>query len=116
MFKINRENILVYFLAFVLFFFGYQEVSNSEMWVRLVPMFMANIIAPTILVLIHGLVLIFSGLALIFNFYRKYVTGLVALMLVEIIVILMFKSGGLDPTSVRDIGLLGMVLALYFKD
>jgi len=113
---INRENILVCFLAFVLFYFGYNEITSPDNWVRMVPAFLnAGEMAKT-LVLIHGGILVLAGLSLLFNFHRKTVALIVGLMLLEIIVNLIMTNNGLNATAVRDIGLFGMALAIYVRN
>ena len=113
MFKINREIILVYFLSFVVFYFGIKEISSPEDWVLLVPNFFGSGDI-TYLVIFHGTSLILLGFALILNFHRRVVAFILALMIFYVIIILS-SSGGLNEVVVRDIGLLGIALALSFK-
>ncbi len=111
--KINKEFVLSLSLAFVVFWFGYQEVVNPEAWVKLVPAFLASMGEK--LVFMHGALLILCGFGLIFNFHRRLAAFIVALMLLDIIVIL-FSLGGLNDVVVRDVSLLGMALALAMKN
>lgn len=112
MFKIKRETILVYFLSFVVFYFGVNEIFSPEDWVSLVPSFFGSGI--TYLIIFHGVFLILLGFALILNFYRRIVAFILSLMLLSIIIVLISK-GGLNEIVVRDIGLFGIALALSFK-
>lgn len=113
--KINREVILSWSLAVVVFYFGYNEVLYPENWIKLVPSFFGGDNILTYLVVAHGAILIFVGLSLIFNFYRRIAAMLLSLMLVEIIFVLI-TGGGFSPVAARDIGLLGMALALSFRN
>ncbi|MEX2052301.1 MAG: hypothetical protein WD991_01220 [Candidatus Paceibacterota bacterium] len=108
---LNRENILSFFLAVVVLWFGYQEVSAPENWVSLVPEFFGNGENLRYMVLAHGAILILSGLFLIFNFKRRIAAGVIALMLLGII-INFYQTGGISATLIRDVGLLGMALGL----
>lgn len=113
MFKVNREIILVYFLSFVVFYFGIKEIFSPEDWVRLVPSFFGSG-DMTYLIISHGVFLILLGFILIINFYRRTVAFILSLMLLSIIIILI-STDGLNEVVVRDIGLFGMALALSFK-
>ncbi len=108
---INADVIIRIFLAFVLFWFGINEVMNPGMWVGFVPKFLGSGSTATTLVTIHAIVLILAGLALLAKFYIKYTAIIVALMLIEIILDLI-SHGGLSGIAVRDIGLLALPLAL----
>src|SRR3989344_7216728 len=105
--KMNRENILSYFLAFVVIWFGINEIFNPESWVVFLPEFFENFDVVNILVIGHGILLTLCGLALVFNFYRKYIAIILSLILANIIVTLLFSSG-LSQIAVRDVGLLGI--------
>lgn len=99
------------FLGFVVIWFGLNEVRNPEAWAIYVPGFLQGMSMVNTLVLVHGVILILSGVALIFNFYRRLAAIVLALMLLDIVATLWLGSG-LDEITVRDIGLLGMALAL----
>ena len=113
--KINREIILSWFLGFVVLWFGANEVLYSPKWVSMVPKFLGTGEVAGYLVILHGVILILCGLAFIFNFRRRMAAIVIVLMLLEIIFSLL-AEGGLNPIAVRDIGLLGMALALTFRN
>jgi len=113
MLKIKRETILVYFLSFVVFYFGIKEISSPGDWVGLVPDFFGSG-DMTYLIISHGASLILLGFTLILNFHRRIVAFILSLMLLSIIIVLILK-GGLNEIVVRDIGLFGIALALSFK-
>ena len=120
MFKCNRENVLSYFLAFVFFYFGYQEIVSTDKWVALVPDMFANIVPATSLVMMHGIALVLVGLALVFNYYRRVASMVAVLMLLDIVVVLLGgfnpMNWSLNPVAARDIGLLGVAIALSVKE
>ena len=113
--KLNRENILSYALGFVVLWFGINEVMNPAAWSVFVPEFLGTGEWINTLVLLHGILLIISGLGLIFNFYRRLFAGIVAILLLGVIFSLISVSG-LDEIAVRDIGLLGIAIALALKN
>lgn len=115
MYRFNNENILSFFLAFVVIWFGYNEVTNPEQWVAYVPSFLGGGSMTEYLVVAHGIILILSGLSLIFNFHKRTAAFVILLMLAGIVFTLLSVSG-LDEIAVRDIGLLGMALALTLKN
>ncbi|MCE9549231.1 hypothetical protein K8Q98_02420 [Candidatus Nomurabacteria bacterium] len=115
MWRINKEVVLSYFLAFVVIWFGVSEVSSPERWVVFVPTFLNLGDMVNSLVMVHGVVLVLCGLSLVFNFYRRIAAFIVLIMLIDIVTTLILVSG-LDEISVRDIGLLGMALALALKN
>lgn len=111
---INRDNVISLFLGIVLIWFGLNEISSPDKWVFYVPDFLSEMESVNLLVQAHGIILLISGFALIFNFKRRVVAMVVALMLLGIIVTL-FRNGGVDATLIRDIGLFGMALSLTFR-
>ncbi|MCF7834294.1 MAG: hypothetical protein K9L98_01870 [Candidatus Pacebacteria bacterium] len=115
MFKLNRGNVLGLFLGFVVIWFGIQEVSDPKGWVSFVPSFIDVGVSATNLVMIHGVVLIIAGASLILNWYRKWSSLVVFVLLVNIVVTIV-QSKGLNAIAVRDIGLMGMALALFLRD
>ena len=103
--------VISYALAFVVIWFGVNEIFTPGDWAAFVPAFLGTDAFATFLVVVHGLLLIAAGLALAFNFYRRIGAALLTLMLAEIIVSLLVNSGLTDIVA-RDIGLLGMAVAL----
>ncbi len=117
--QINKETILSYFLGFVVIWFGVNEIMEPERWAGYVPEFIKEAIASAkmvnYMVLGHGVVLSASGLALVLGFRRRAAAFIIFLMLLGIVAALLQVSG-LDEIAVRDIGLLGMALALTLKN
>ncbi|MBP9711982.1 MAG: DoxX family membrane protein [Candidatus Pacebacteria bacterium] len=113
--KFNRENVLSYFLAFVVIYFGVSEISSPEKWTAFVPKIIASGDMLTYLIVGHGILLLLCGLALIFNFYRRFAAMLLVLMLLDV-VWSVYTTSQFGSTFVRDVGLLGMALALSFRN
>lgn len=113
--KINKELVLSCFLGFVVIWFGANEILYPERWAAFAPSFLRAMEMINYLVMAHGIVLALSGLALIFNFHRRIAAFVLFLMIGQIVVTLIMVSG-LDEIAVRDIGLLGMALALSLKN
>lgn len=118
MLRLNRENVLSYFLGAVVIWFGAQELMAPAEWASFVPDFVVKFInnesLVNYLVMGHGAVLALAGLALIFNGKRRVAAAVIALFILAIIGSL-FQSSGVTATLVRDVGLFGMALALIFK-
>ena len=116
--NMNREVILSYFLGFVVLWFGANEIMSPAKWTVFVPEFMKALVGAQMLVdlvILHGILLVVCGLALVFNYYRRLAASIVCLMLLDIIITL-FLGEGLDEIVARDIGLLGMAFALALKN
>jgi len=107
----TAENVLSYALAFVVAWFGYHEVVSPADWVGFVPPFLGAGALAMNLVLLHGVLLVGSGVALIADVWRRWVAVLVALMIANIAGTLIW-TGGLGSVAVRDIGLCGAAAAL----
>ena len=112
---LNRENILSFFLGVVVVYFGFSEVSAPLKWVGMVPEFFGEGEMIRYLVMIHGAILLVSGFALFFNFKRRAAAAIIAIMLLSIVVNF-FQTGGVNPTMMRDVGLLGLALGLAVRN
>jgi uncharacterized membrane protein YphA (DoxX/SURF4 family) len=113
--RLNKETVLSLFLGFVVIWFGVNEVTNPQDWSVFIPKFIASFAPATTLVILHGAVLIVAGISLILNWKRRIASGILALMILSIVITL-FSGEGLTEIVVRDIGLLGMALALALKN
>ncbi|OGD33682.1 hypothetical protein A2833_03510 [Candidatus Azambacteria bacterium RIFCSPHIGHO2_01_FULL_44_55] len=111
--KLNTEIILSFFLAFVVLWFGINEILYTQDWTGLVPNVLKNLLSVNLLVLSHGITLTVCGFALIFNIKRKIAAAVIVVLLLEIVINFLFISG-LSGVAVRDVGLLGMALAIIF--
>lgn len=105
------ETVLAWGLAFVVIWFGANEVLKPEDWVGLVPAFFGGGTLATWLVLAHGATLVLCGLAIALDIYRFAAAAVVSFMLAQIVFSFIIQSG-LSDVAVRDIGLLGASLSL----
>jgi uncharacterized membrane protein YphA (DoxX/SURF4 family) len=98
-------------LGLVLAWFGYHELVQPGLWTGYVP-----VIAPTsavafLLVLAHGWLLLVLAVALLAGIMTRTMAGIAVLLLLEIVVSLTI-SGGLSDLTLRDVGVLGLAIAL----
>ena len=107
----KTQTILRLFLAFVVIWFGLQEIFTPDTWVTFVPTFLGQGSLALDLVIVHGIILTVCAVLLIFKLYTRLAAWIVVVLLLEIIINLIFKSG-FSGLVVRDIGILGMALAI----
>ncbi|MCL5733790.1 MAG: hypothetical protein M1334_04030 [Patescibacteria group bacterium] len=108
-----RNLILSWSIAFVVIWFGVNEIHSPQDWVVYAPSFLGTGRLADNLVLFHGLLLCVSGAALVFNFYRRMAALIIFLMILEISATFIFQTGVSDVV-VRDIGVAGAALSLVF--
>jgi len=109
----KSATILAWSLAIVLFYFGLNEVLSPQDWITFAPAFLGTGSLAISLVILHGILLSTTGVALVVNYYRKLTSAVVALLLFEILANLITQSGFSDIV-IRDIGILGAAIALFF--
>ncbi len=104
-------------LAFVFVYFGISEIFNPAYFSGYIPSFISHlsIYEPDLFIRVHGSVLVFLSLCLIFKFYLKFTGILVILMLIQIIGGLLLISG-FNEIVVRDIGLLGLAISIWLYE
>jgi hypothetical protein len=110
----TSQNVLSYALAFVVIWFGINEILSPSDWVVFAPAFLGTENLAIYAVIAHGILLSICGLLLIFNVYRKLAGIILSLLFIEIIVDLLISSG-LSDITVRDIGLLGASIAIALE-
>ena len=84
-------------LGLVFAWFGYHELADPRLWTGYVPVVPATSTASVVLVLVHGAVLFVLSVAL-------------ALLMVEIVISL--GVSGINDIVVRDVGVLGLAVAV----
>ena len=101
-------------LAFVLGWFGVQELRSPSEWAVFVPSFVGNIspLSDNDLVLVHGLFLLLACCSIVAGLL--FVPGCLLAMglLGEIIVGLWWDGGGISDLVIRDVGLFALAGAL----
>ncbi len=98
-------------LGLVLAWFGYHELMAPGQWTGYVPIFSPSSHFAQILVLAHGWVLLVLAVALVAGVAPRVAAAVSSILLVEIVVSLI-ASGGLSDLVLRDVGVLGLALAL----
>lgn len=100
------------FLGFVCLWFGVNELVQPHLWTGYVPLISTTTTFATVLVLMHGGSLFVLGVALLFGIAPRIAALLVGLLLAEIIVDLTVGHG-VNDIAVRDLGVLGLALAVF---
>lgn len=101
-------------LALVFLWFGTQQLMNTSMWIKLIPDFvtsMSGLTAETI-VRFNGAFEIVFGICLLFGFFTRVVSLLLALHMCHITLVLIMGSG-IGGISVRDFGLSMASISLF---
>lgn len=111
----HYELIMRVSLGFVFLWFGINEIIDPRYWSGYVPQMARELLPIPILPFVqgHGLVLVILGACLLIKFQLKHVGALAILVLLSIIGGLI-SMNGFDEIVVRDIGLLGLALAIWF--
>lgn len=104
-------NVLKFSLVLVYCWFGFQQITNPNAWIGMVPdwiMAVSPFTAKT-LIYINGIFEIVASVLLVFNVY----TRVVSIVLFGHLLIIVSELG-ISPSGVRDVGLAGATLALAF--
>jgi uncharacterized membrane protein YphA (DoxX/SURF4 family) len=98
-------------LGLVLAWFGYHELVAPQLWTGYVPGVSATSSFAMVLVLGHGWLLLMLAVAIIAGVALRLAAALAALLLLQIVVTLTI-TGGLTDLTMRDVGVLGLAIAL----
>jgi uncharacterized membrane protein YphA (DoxX/SURF4 family) len=98
-------------LSLVLAWFGYHELVQPALWTGYVPIVPATSAVATLAVLAHGWLLLMLAAALIAGVAVRAACFIAALLLLEIVISLT-ATGGLSDLTLRDVGVLGLAVAL----
>lgn len=108
--------IIRIFLGIVFLYFGVSQILYPEKWIDFLPEFLANIIPnmndifKSRIILLNGLFDCLIGLFFMVGFWLKFVSILAFLHLIGIFIF----SLGFTPSGMRDLGLAGASLSLFF--
>jgi uncharacterized membrane protein YphA (DoxX/SURF4 family) len=97
-------------LGIVFAWFGYHELVDPRLWTGYVPVVPAASTASVVLVLAHGTVLLVLAVALVVGVAPRVAGAIGALLMIEIVVSL--GVHGLNDIVVRDVGVLGLAVAV----
>ncbi len=98
-------------LGAVLAWFGYHELVTPALWTGYVPVVSATSSVAVVLVLVHGWLLLMMAVAMIAGIAPRAVAAAAAILLLEIVISLIV-TGGLSDLTLRDVGVLGLAIAL----
>lgn len=109
--------VMRFFLGFVFIWFGIYEIVDPFYWSGYVLPFVADlpIYDPSIFIRAHGVTLVILSICLFLKIYLRITGAIVVLMLLQIVLMLLLTPQmGLNEIAVRDIGLLGLALSVWF--
>ncbi|HUY61309.1 MAG TPA: hypothetical protein VMW49_05485 [Candidatus Dormibacteraeota bacterium] len=98
-------------LAAVLLWFGFQELWSPRMWTGYVPVLSPTSGLAVGLVLAHGAVLSLLAVALLAGIAPRTAAAAGAVMLLEVVLTLTVGHG-LNDIAMRDLGVLGLAVAV----
>lgn len=98
-------------LGLVLAWFGYHELVQPALWTGYVPVVSGRSTPATVLVLAHGWILLVLAVALIAGIVPRAAAAAAAILLLEIVISLAV-TGGLSDLTLRDVGVLGLAIAV----
>ena len=98
-------------LGLVLAWFGYHELVSPLVWTGYVPLLSSTSHLSEVLVLAHGWVLLVLAASLVAGVAPRGAALLSAVLLAEIVLSLTVR-GGLSDLVLRDVGVLGLALAI----
>lgn len=102
-------------LGLVLLWFGTHELVQPSLWTGYVPIISQTSHLALAMVLLHGWLLCVLAVALIFGIAPQLAAGVSALLLLEIVVSLSL-TGGVSDIVARDLGVLGLAVAVFASD
>jgi uncharacterized membrane protein YphA (DoxX/SURF4 family) len=97
-------------LGLVFVWFGWHEVVQPGLWTQYVPVIAENSRSATVLVAVHGWVLLVLAAALLIGVAPRVSAAIASVLLLEIVISLL--ATGFSDTGVRDVGVLGLAIVL----
>jgi uncharacterized membrane protein YphA (DoxX/SURF4 family) len=97
-------------LGLVFVWFGWHEVVQPGLWTQYVPVIAENSRPATVLVAVHGWVLLVLAAALLIGVAPRVSVAIASVLLLEIVISLL--ATGFSDTGVRDVGVLGLAIVL----
>lgn len=102
-------------IAFVFVGIGVWEIVQPSYWSFYIPNFLTFIASALTLTMLHGIVMVALGLAILLGIYLRVSAALASVMMVLIIGDLLL-SFGFNDIVIRDTAILLVALALVFDD
>jgi len=97
-------------LGLVFVWFGWHEVIQPGLWTQYVPVISESSRPATVLVAVHGWVLLALAAALLLGVAPRVSAAIASLLLLEIVISLLVT--GFSDTAMRDMGVLGLAVVL----
>jgi uncharacterized membrane protein YphA (DoxX/SURF4 family) len=97
-------------LGLVFVWFGWHEVVSPGLWTQYVPVLSESSRPATVLVAVHGWVLLVLAAALLLGVAPRVSAVIASLLLLEIVISLLVT--GFSDTAMRDVGVLGLAVVL----
>jgi uncharacterized membrane protein YphA (DoxX/SURF4 family) len=97
-------------LGLVFVWFGWHEVVQPGRWTQYVPVIAENSRPATVLVAVHGWVLLALAAALLLGIAPRISAVIASVLLLEIVISLLVT--GFSDTAMRDVGVLGLAVVL----
>lgn len=97
-------------LGLVFVWFGYHEIVQPGNWTQYVPVISETSRLATVLVAVHGWVLLALATALLLGIAPRLSAAIASLLMLEIVIAL--AVNGLSDTTFRDVGVLGLAIVL----
>lgn len=98
-------------LGLVLLWFGWHELVSPGLWTGYVPVLSATSHLAEVLVLAHGWLLLVLAVGLVAGVAPRVAAAVASLLMFEIVISLA-ATGGLSDLVLRDVGVLGLSLAV----
>lgn len=102
-------------VALVFITFGIWEMTDPKYWSAFLPAFVAGVISPPTAILIHGILLLAIGTAILTGFYLRIASALAVIMLILIVLSLMYLTGYIQIV-IRDTAILLLALSIFFDE
>ena len=98
-------------LGLVLMWFGYHELVDPLLWTGYVHVLPATSHVAEVLVLGHGWLLVMLAVAIVVGIAPRLSAAIAVLLMAEIVISLI-ATGGLSDLVLRDVGVLGLAIAI----
>lgn len=98
-------------LGLVLLWFGYHEATDPALWTGYVPVVSATSVLAKVLVSAHACMLIVLAVASLVGIVPRVAAAITSLLLAEIVISLAV-TGGLSDLVARDLGVMGLAVAV----
>ena len=99
-------------ISIVFFWFGFSQLKNPDMWIRMIPGYVQNIISlsPKILIYLNGGFEIILGILLLLGLFTRAVSFLLGLHLLHIVTIV-----GYGAIGARDFALALATFSIFLR-